>query len=134
MKEFRLSPQATLDLEEIWNFIGIERQNPNAASRQVEMIYDKFCILAENPLLGEIRKDLGRELRSFSAGNYAIIYRASTVKSKSRAWCMGPGTFPRSLIGSYKLKFRAHLHHPRQGGDEMLDAFDGGLVSISNHT
>ena len=78
MKEFRLSPQAALDLEEIWNFIDVERQNPNAASRQVEMIYNKFCILAENPLLGELRKDLGRELRSFTAGNYAIIHRPST--------------------------------------------------------
>jgi toxin ParE1/3/4 len=75
MSGFHISPLAALDLEEIWNFIGIERQNPDAAFRQVEMIYDKFCILAENPFLGELRPDLGEELRCFTAGNYAIIYR-----------------------------------------------------------
>jgi toxin ParE1/3/4 len=77
MKNFFLSPEAALDLEEIWTFIGIERQNPDVAARQVEMIYEKICILAENPLLGELRPDLGIELRSFTAGNYAIIYRPS---------------------------------------------------------
>jgi plasmid stabilization system protein ParE len=78
MKNFRLSPQAALDLAEIWNFIGIERQNPDAASGQVEMIYEKFCMLAENPLLGELRKDFGENLRSFTAGSYAVIYRPSS--------------------------------------------------------
>jgi toxin ParE1/3/4 len=75
MSQIRISPQAALDLDEIWNFIGIERRSPDAAYRQVEMIYDKFCILAESPLLGERRKDLGAALRVFSAGNYVIVYR-----------------------------------------------------------
>jgi toxin ParE1/3/4 len=80
MKNFRLSPETVLDLEEIWTFIGIERQNPDAATRQVEVIYEKFCILSENPLLGELRKDLGYNLRSFTAGNFAIVYRPAEVE------------------------------------------------------
>jgi toxin ParE1/3/4 len=75
MSNFRISPRAALDLDEIWIFIGIERQSPDAAFRQVEMIYDKICVLAENPLLGERRIDLGAALRVFSAGNYVIVYR-----------------------------------------------------------
>ena len=43
-------------------------------------LYDKFSLLAANPLLGEVRNDLGTNLRSFVAGNYVVVYR--TIGSK----------------------------------------------------
>jgi len=75
MRFFRLAPQASLDLEGIWDYIGLEKENPNAAFRQVEMLYEKFNLLSSHPLLGESRDDLGINLRSFVAGNYVVVYR-----------------------------------------------------------
>jgi toxin ParE1/3/4 len=75
MRDFRLSPQASIDLEGIWDYIGIEKDNPTAAFRQIEMLYEKFVVLALHPLLGESREDLGLNLRSFVAGNYVIVYQ-----------------------------------------------------------
>jgi plasmid stabilization system protein ParE len=41
------------------------KENPTAAYRQIEMLYDKFSLLAAGPFLGEVRDDLGTNLRSF---------------------------------------------------------------------
>ena len=46
------------------------------------MLYGKFRLLAANPLLGETRHDLGRNLRSFVAKNYVVVYRVRDAKIK----------------------------------------------------
>jgi toxin ParE1/3/4 len=74
MSRFRLAAQAKIDLSEIWDYIGIANQNPTAAQRQVETLYQKFAILATQPLMGQACYRLRRGLRMFSAGSYVIFY------------------------------------------------------------
>jgi toxin ParE1/3/4 len=78
MNDFRIAPEAKADLEGIWDYIGIQKDAPAAAHRQIEMLFDKFSLLSEHPLLGESRADLGTGLRSFVAGNYVVVYRAGS--------------------------------------------------------
>jgi plasmid stabilization system protein ParE len=75
MSRFTLGPKVERDLDEIWDYIAIERHHPVAADRQIEMLYAKFRLLADNPLLGETREDLGKNLRAFVARPYLILYR-----------------------------------------------------------
>jgi toxin ParE1/3/4 len=74
MIRFRLSHQASTDLEGIWDHIGIVKSSPVAASKQVEAIYETLTLLGTQPLIGEARDDLRRGLRSFSVGSYVILY------------------------------------------------------------
>ena len=75
MNRFRIAPQAQQDLEQIWNYLGVEKNAPEAAHRQIEMLYGKFDLLSVNTLLGERRNDLGDEIRAFAADNYVVVYR-----------------------------------------------------------
>ena len=73
MSRFRLSRQAKVDLEEIAAYIG--DRNPSAAVRELEKLLDKFALLANNPLLGQLRPDLPGSPRSFTAGAFVILYK-----------------------------------------------------------
>jgi toxin ParE1/3/4 len=75
MNGYSIAPQAIADLDDVWDYLGIQKDAPAAARRQIEMLFDKFAILAAHPLLGEARNDLGVGLRSFVAGNYVVVYR-----------------------------------------------------------
>ena len=77
MNCYNLAPRAKADLNEVWDYLGIEKESPDAATRQIEMLYDKFSLLAAHPLLGEVRGDLGANLRSFVVGNYVVVYRVA---------------------------------------------------------
>jgi len=71
---FLLSPRARDDLDGIWDYIGIERGSPGAAERQIELLYDKFALLASHPRIGQSCDNLRSNLRCFSAGNYVIFF------------------------------------------------------------
>lgn len=71
---FRLAERAVLDIQSICSHIGIERQAPDAANRQLDILHDKFLLLANHPLLGELREDVFPAIRSFSAGSFVIFY------------------------------------------------------------
>ena len=73
MSDFRLAPLAKTDLAEIRHYIA--RDKPMAADRQIARFFERFHSLATNPLMGQSRPDLGPNLRSFSVGNYVVIYR-----------------------------------------------------------
>jgi len=78
MSRFYLSRAAEDDLESVWNFIGIEGDNPRAAARLIDRIIEVVDLLAAQPLLGELRgdfADVAPDIRSFSVGNYVIFYR-----------------------------------------------------------
>ena len=77
MKQYSLAPQARADIDGIWDYLGIEKMSPAAARGQIEMLYEKFSLLASHPLVGEIRPDLGAGLRSFVAKKYVVVYRVS---------------------------------------------------------
>lgn len=75
MSHFGITPLARADLDAIWDYIAIVNDRPQAAFGQVEMLHEKFYLLASNPLLGERREDLGPGLRAFVAGRYLVVYR-----------------------------------------------------------
>jgi toxin ParE1/3/4 len=74
MTHVRLASQARIDLAEIRHYIA--RDKPLAADKQIDAFFKRFHRLATNPELGELRPELGENLRAFSVGNYIIFYRA----------------------------------------------------------
>jgi toxin ParE1/3/4 len=73
MSEYRLAFQADCDLDEIADYLS--DRNPSGAVRVLEHLFAKFLLLSQNPLLGELRSDLPKQPRCFSAGNYIILYQ-----------------------------------------------------------
>ena len=74
MNRYTLAPQAMDDLQAIWDYIGIEHDSPIAANDQLHRFYEKFAVLATQPLMGQLRGDLRLGLRIFVADNYLILY------------------------------------------------------------
>lgn len=72
MSHFRLAQQAKTDLREIWDYVAAD--NPAAVDRLIDNFYEKFRLIATQPLMGQSRKELGANLRSFSIGAYVAIF------------------------------------------------------------
>jgi toxin ParE1/3/4 len=66
-------PKALGDLDDIWDHVAPE--NMQAAERLLDAIEAKLELLAERPLLGRARPELGADLRSFAHRPYLIFYR-----------------------------------------------------------
>jgi plasmid stabilization system protein ParE len=49
MSEFRVSPEAEAELDEIWIHVAVESGNVDIATRAVESIADRFWLLARHP-------------------------------------------------------------------------------------
>lgn len=60
----------------MWQYVA--HDSPAAADRQLDSIDERCRLYAEQPLLGEERPEFEASLRSFSVGNYVVIYRPST--------------------------------------------------------
>ncbi len=75
MSRFILDREVRRDLDEIWNYIGIENGNPVAARNFVERLFETFASLAGQPFLGEEREDLGANVRAFVVRPYVVLYR-----------------------------------------------------------
>jgi toxin ParE1/3/4 len=73
MSRYRLTEQARQDLDDIWLYIA--EDNLAAADHFLDTLYEKFVLLAEQPLWGRLRPELALNLRSFPVGNYVIFYR-----------------------------------------------------------
>ena len=73
MKQFRVSPAARTDLDEIWFYIAPD--NVDAADKFIHAIVSRFPKLAAMPQLGRRREELSSRLRSFPVGRYVIFYR-----------------------------------------------------------
>ena len=73
MSSFRLDAAAENDLAEIYDYIA--RDSCAAADRVIDSFREKFKLLPERPLLGELRTEIAPDLRSFVAGNYVVFYR-----------------------------------------------------------
>lgn len=77
MKDFIVSPQARLDLIEIWTYIAEE--DIDAADRLRERLHDAILKIAEMPGIGHLREDLADEpLRFWPVSHYLIIYHADS--------------------------------------------------------
>ena len=75
MSEFRLAPEAEVELDDIWLYVARESGDIEIATRVVERITEHFWLLARYPHLGRGRDDLRPGLRSFSLDDYLIIHR-----------------------------------------------------------
>jgi toxin ParE1/3/4 len=64
---------AELDLDGIWDHIA--KDNPTAANGVLQRIFSTCELLASQPLMGEARPELGRDLGSLSVGSYVIFLR-----------------------------------------------------------
>jgi toxin ParE1/3/4 len=73
MKRYLLDPDARLDLKSIYKYVA--RDNPTAANGLIGELKQKFGMLGSQSLIGEARPELAANLRSFSVGNYVILYR-----------------------------------------------------------
>jgi toxin ParE1/3/4 len=70
------SPQADSDLNSIWYYVASESAGVEVADRLIDSITERFFLLANYPNIGRRRDDdLRPGLRSFSVGEYIIVYR-----------------------------------------------------------
>jgi toxin ParE1/3/4 len=73
MSRYRLTSEAREDLDEMW--LSIAEDNPPAADRFLDRLYERLTLLAGHPLMGRARPELGINLRSLPVSNYVIFYR-----------------------------------------------------------
>jgi len=73
MGQVQRAPLAEQDLDAIWDYIA--EDNVDAADRLIDTIVQKCEMLAVHPRMGQLRPDLAPRLRSFSVGNYIVLYR-----------------------------------------------------------
>ena len=73
MARVRITPIGEGSRLDIWQYIA--RDNPEAADALIDQIDAASEQYARQPLMGEIREELGHELRSFTVGKYVVIYR-----------------------------------------------------------
>jgi toxin ParE1/3/4 len=77
MPKIERSSRAKADILVGACYIAEQSQNRAAAKRWIDAINEKLQLLARHPHAGEIRPDLGRDVRAFPMGNYIIFYRPS---------------------------------------------------------
>jgi len=73
MADHFFSPQARRDLVEIWEYIA--RENLDGADRVEQEIQQAILMLARNPELGHLRRDLtSKPVRFWAVHSYLVIY------------------------------------------------------------
>ena len=73
----RRTSQADSDLDDIWYYVASKSGSLDIADRFIDSITDRLFLLASHPNIGRARdEDLRPGLRSFTVGDYIIIYRA----------------------------------------------------------
>jgi toxin ParE1/3/4 len=70
----RLAPQARAELGHIWMYIAEENGSVAAADAVIDAITERFYLLSQYPRMGRSRDDLRPGLRSFTVGQYVIVY------------------------------------------------------------
>ena len=77
MRPFVLTPAASRDLEEIWDYVAAD--NRKVAGRVLDKIEAVMRKLARTPGIGHVREDLAdRRHRFFLVYSYLIVYRPDT--------------------------------------------------------
>ena len=67
-----LQPRAKADLSDIWQFIA--EDSDDQADAFIDLIDQKFQLLAQQSGLGRRREELAEGLRIFPVGRYVIFY------------------------------------------------------------
>ena len=66
---------------EFFDFIA--EDNPAAARRTVQDLFDRVEVLAEHPLLGRrLSQDVDSNVRRLVVGSYIVIYQVNKVRKK----------------------------------------------------
>jgi toxin ParE1/3/4 len=74
MSAYLLSPEALLDLQDIWDFIALD--NVNTADQLQDKFFDTFEKLGRRPHIGHVRRDFSaRDVRFWPVDSYLIVYR-----------------------------------------------------------
>lgn len=82
MHKLRYSPEALNDLDEIWEYIYKELQNPVAAQNIVAGILDKIDKLRDFPEMGSLLSsviEVESDYRHLVCGNYKAFYRVDSM-------------------------------------------------------
>ena len=72
------TPAAEKSLDQIYDFIAIQQQNPDGAVRVLREIERKCDLYANQPEMGDRRHELSDDLRCFPVGNFVVFYRPQT--------------------------------------------------------
>lgn len=76
MAMFVLSAEAEIDIAGISEYIA--KRNVAAAIKMLDRIQEACRMLADNPELGEVRKEFGvPNCRSFTVGRYVVFFRSN---------------------------------------------------------
>jgi toxin ParE1/3/4 len=77
-RRYGLSPEAALDLAEIWHYLKTQ-SSLTVADRVESVIRDQIALLAKSPGVGHWRKDLTNEaVKFFPVYSYLVVYRPDT--------------------------------------------------------
>lgn len=74
MENVTLDPLAVADIEQLFDYIAIERQDLEGATRVVHKLWEKCARYARQPLMGDLRDDLGENIRTFSVYKFVVVY------------------------------------------------------------
>jgi toxin ParE1/3/4 len=96
VKDYVLSIDAELDLDEIWAFIA--QDNIDAADRWIGKLFDAFESLARNPGMGHKRGDLtSLPVLFWPVAAYLILYRVQDERVEIIAVTQGSRDIPSFL-------------------------------------
>lgn len=73
MRQLELSRYIESDLDDIADYIA--QDNPHRAITFIRDIRAKFLDIQRNPLIYQLRPDIGEDARLAIIGNYAILFR-----------------------------------------------------------
>src|ERR1041385_4407556 len=77
MADYFISPDARIDLNEVWDYIA--KDNIDAADRVAQEFRETIAFLAANPELAHVRGDLtSRPVRFWRIYSYLIVYDPET--------------------------------------------------------
>jgi toxin ParE1/3/4 len=76
-REYRLTPRAERDLEEIWRYTE-EQWSAEQAEKYVIGLIDTMEALAHNPTRGRSAEDIRPGYRRQSVGSHAVFYKTAT--------------------------------------------------------
>ncbi len=91
MNTFSLTQLASADLDAVWQYIGIEQQNPDAAHAIVESLFGSFTTLAAFPYMGRAAHevaDILSGIRVFSEPHARSTTCRKTVAFRSLVCCI----------------------------------------------
>lgn len=96
MNSYVLSPDAALDLDDIWGFIAAD--SLDAADRWIGKIFDALETLGRSPGMGHSRQDLtSSPVLFWPVGAYLVIYRPERTPIEIVAITQGARDVPSFL-------------------------------------